>query len=68
MDPDPPSLILSFISLEFSQVLSLLILVALLICSALISGAEVAFFSLTPSDFLGDNGKRTNAQKLLLDY
>ncbi|TVZ26498.1 gliding motility-associated protein GldE [Gillisia sp. Hel_I_86] len=65
MDPDPPSLILSFISLEFSQVVSLVILVALLICSALISGAEVAFFSLTPSDFLGDNGKRTNAQKIV---
>lgn len=66
MDPDPPSLILSFISLEFSQVLSLLILVALLICSALISGAEVAFFSLSPSDFLGDNNKRTNAQKIVI--
>jgi putative hemolysin len=66
LDPDPPSLILSFISLEFSQVLSLLILVALLICSALISGAEVAFFSLSPSDFLGDNNKRTNAQKIVI--
>ena len=65
MDPDPPSLILSFISLEFTQVISLVILVALFICSALISGAEVAFFSLTPSDFLGDNGKRTNAQKIV---
>ena len=66
MDPDPPSLILSFISLEFSQVLSLILLVALLICSALISGAEVAFFSLTPSDFLGDSIKRTNAQKIVI--
>lgn len=66
MDPDPPSLFLSFIVLEFSQVISLLVLVALLICSALISGAEVAFFSLTPSDFLGDSGKRTNAQKIVI--
>ncbi len=66
MDPDPPSLFLSFILLEFSQVISLLVLVALLICSALISGAEVAFFSLTPSDFLGDSGKRTNAQKIVI--
>lgn len=65
MDPDPPSLILTFISLEFSQVISLVILVGLLICSALISGAEVAFFSLTPSDFIGDSGKRTNAQKIV---
>jgi len=66
LDPDPPSLILSFISLDFSQVLSLVTLIALLICSALISGAEVAFFSLTPSDFLGDSGKRTNAQKIVI--
>jgi Mg2+/Co2+ transporter CorB len=66
LDPDPPSLILSFISLEFSQVLSLVMLIVLLICSALISGAEVAFFSLTPADFLSDNGKRTNAQKIVV--
>lgn len=40
--------------------------VVLLICSALISGAEVAFFSLTPANFITDNGKRTNAQKIVV--
>lgn len=33
-----------------SASISLVVLVILLICSALVSGAEVAFFSLTPSD------------------
>lgn len=38
----------------------------LLICSALISGAEVAFFSLTPANFITENGKRSNAQKIVV--
>lgn len=41
-------------------------MLALLICSALISGAEVAFFSLTPSNFLTENGKRSNTQKIVV--
>ena len=41
-------------------------LFVLLICSALISGAEVAFFSLTPSNFITEEGKRTNAQKIVI--
>ncbi len=41
-------------------------LFVLLICSALISGAEVAFFSLTPANFITEEGKRTNAQKIVI--
>ncbi|HSP40788.1 MAG TPA: gliding motility-associated protein GldE [Gillisia sp.] len=41
-------------------------LLVLLICSALISGAEVAFFSLTPANFITENGKRSNAQKIVV--
>ena len=41
-------------------------MLVLLICSAMISGAEVAFFSLTPSNFLTDNGKRSNTQKIVV--
>lgn len=41
-------------------------LLVLLICSALISGAEVAFFSLTPANFITENGKRTNTQKIVV--
>ena len=50
MDLEPPSLL--FISLlSITHITSIVILLVLLICSALISGAEVAFFSLSPSDF-----------------
>jgi gliding motility-associated protein GldE len=37
--------------LDVTQITSAVLLLVLLACSALISGAEVAFFSLTPSDF-----------------
>lgn len=46
--------------------MGVVVLFALLICSALISGAEVAFFSLTPANFLSGNGRRTNAQKIVI--
>ncbi len=55
MDPEPyQQIVLSSInyfgSFSTSSAIHLAILLVLLLCSALISGAEVAFFSLTPSD------------------
>lgn len=56
MDTEPPGLL--FISLlNAPQITSLAVLVVLLVCSALISGAEVAFFSLSSSDFEGGTNK-----------
>lgn len=52
MDPDPEPLLILLLALDTSSILSLVALVILLTCSALISGAEVAFFSLSPSDLL----------------
>lgn len=52
MDPDPDPLLILLLALDTSSILSLVALVILLTCSALISGAEVAFFSLSPSDLL----------------
>lgn len=49
MDPDPPSLFLAAFNLTDAG--SIAVLLLLLFCSALISGAEVAFFSLTVTDF-----------------
>ncbi|WP_299217712.1 gliding motility-associated protein GldE [uncultured Dokdonia sp.] len=51
MDPDPEPLSL-FIVLAFNStiLISSILLILLLACSALISGAEVAFFSLTLTD------------------
>ncbi len=50
MDPDPASFITLLIAIDFSVVSGFALLFLLLICSALISGAEVALFSLTRTD------------------
>lgn len=50
MDPDPASCILLIMAIEVSVVISFALLFLLLVCSALISGAEVALFSLKRSD------------------
>lgn len=50
MDPEPLSLFPTFIAMESALVINICILVLLLLCSALISGAEVAFFGLSATD------------------
>ncbi len=50
MDPDPLSFLPYFISFDGAFVLKVGVLLLLLLCSALISGAEVAFFGLSPTD------------------
>ncbi|OUR91593.1 magnesium/cobalt efflux protein [Flavobacteriales bacterium 34_180_T64] len=65
MDPDPTSLIISILSSNVSLISGIILLIILLICSALISGAEVALFSLTRSDLDKGNIEKPNAFKLL---
>lgn len=67
MDSEPPSLILFWAVLDFSQLISYLVLLLLLLCSALISGAEVAFFSLSPADIITEDGKRSKAQQIVVN-
>lgn len=55
MDPEPPSLLLAGIP----QLIGVVALLVLLLFSALISGTEVAFFSLTPTDF-SDEERKSN--------
>ena len=50
MDPDPLSFLPYFVSIYGALVLKVGILVLMLLCSALISGAEVAFFGLSTTD------------------
>ncbi|WP_166960656.1 gliding motility-associated protein GldE [Yeosuana marina] len=50
MDPDPPSFKTLLMTIDFSIVSGLVLLFLLLFFSALISGAEVALFSLTRTD------------------
>ena len=50
MEPDPLSLVPYFITFTGAFALEITILIVLLMLSALISGAEVAFFGLSPTD------------------
>ncbi len=65
MDIEPPSLFLA-ISLESGHILSVLVLLILLVCSALISGAEIAFFSLTPTDFEEESSEKESPGNLII--
>jgi gliding motility-associated protein GldE len=66
LDPDPSSLFNTFLVIDFSQVFGIVVLLLLLICSALISGSEVALFSLTPSDFDVKDGNVSAKQQILI--
>ncbi|WP_066222068.1 gliding motility-associated protein GldE [Formosa haliotis] len=50
MDPDPSSILIFLSSINLPLIFGVILLCVLLICSALISGAEVALFSLTTTD------------------
>lgn len=67
MDPDPPSLLSLFIAVDYSMALGIVFVIILLFCSAVISGAEVAFFSLTPADFESDESKRTQKEQIVIN-
>lgn len=62
MDPDPTSFIALLIAIDFSVVSGFALLFLLLICSGLISGAEVALFSLTRTDI--DEGLEANSKRI----
>ncbi len=64
MDPDLSSF-LFLSSFGYPQLLSLLIIVILLVISALISGSEVALFSLTSTDFPEEKENYTSRQEIL---
>ena len=69
MDPDPEHLSLLIASFDIILALNGIILILLLISSALISGSEIAFFSLNQTDIneLSKNGKEKNEVVTLLE-
>ena len=69
MDPDPEHLSVLFASFDIILALNGIILILLLISSALISGSEIAFFSLNQTDIneLSKNGKEKNEVVTLLE-
>ncbi|MEC3906559.1 gliding motility-associated protein GldE [Tamlana sp. 2201CG12-4] len=70
MDPDPACFIFLINTIDVSVVFSFALLFLLLVCSALISGAEVAFFSLNMGDIqkgLDQKSKRIEIIATLLE-
>tara|TARA_R110002124_G_scaffold120895_6_gene279075 strand:- start:130769 stop:132079 length:1311 start_codon:yes stop_codon:yes gene_type:complete len=66
LDIEPPSLL--FIALlNYTYIISFSFLLILLLCSALISGAEVAFFSLSPTHFEDSNDKSPSKQLVIVE-
>lgn len=51
---------------DVSFIFELLVLFLMLLFSALISGSEVAFFSLSPTDIRGVKGNKSNRAKLMI--
>ncbi|OIQ29972.1 MAG: magnesium/cobalt efflux protein [Bacteroidetes bacterium MedPE-SWsnd-G2] len=61
MDPEPTSFLFIAFQLNYTLIIGLTVLSLLLICSALISGVEVAVFSLSRSDI--ENGLERSPQR-----
>jgi putative hemolysin len=69
LDPDPENLLLLFSSIDLLTIVNSIILIALILSSALISGTEVAFFSLSQTDLneLSNDQKEENIIVKLLE-
>ncbi len=65
MDPDPFSLLLNFLVVDSTLVIKIVLLVLLLVCSALISGAEVAFFGLSSTEINDLQEKKSTKATLI---
>ena len=65
LEPEPHSFII-LLEITLPEILSLGFILLLLMCSALISGSEVALFSLKPSDFEVDENKMSSKEKVLV--
>lgn len=66
MDPDSHFLLVFFLSFNGVFVVKIIVLILLLICSALISGAEVALFGLSQTDINAIEEESTSRGKLIL--
>lgn len=64
MDLEPPSILLA---LEYTGGITLGIILLLLLCSALISASEVAFFSLTPTELTPEDDQKSKKLDLVAE-
>ncbi|MBE7645214.1 gliding motility-associated protein GldE [Tenacibaculum finnmarkense genomovar ulcerans] len=69
MDTEPNSLFLAISNIDLLTIINSLVLLSLLICSALVSGAEVAFFSISSTQLneLSTTSKQKSNAVLLLE-
>ena len=65
MDPDPLSIFIIFLDIEGSFWIQIILLVFLLITSGLVSGAEVAFFSLTKEVLDSEEEKKSRQMEII---
>ena len=65
MDPEPIRFLSIFTTIDLSIVLGVVLLIILLLCSALISGAEVALFSLSRKDIETDELLQSNKVEII---
>jgi len=66
LDPEPSSLFSILLFIDTTSIIKLIVLVVLLACSALISGAEVAFFSLSQTDVNDVQDKKTTVGNIIV--
>lgn len=59
MDPDPEPLLIALFAFDVMHTVNLMVLLILLTFSALISGSEVALFSLTPADIKANEDSKS---------
>lgn len=68
MDTEPNSLLLAILTIDLLTIINCLLLLFLLICSALVSGTEVAFFSISQTqldEILSSSKEENSVVKLL---
>lgn len=65
MDPDPLSILITILDVQGSMLIQIILLVLLLITSGLVSGAEVAFFSLTKDLLDAEEEKKSRQMELI---
>jgi putative hemolysin len=65
LDPDPLSFLIIFLDVQGSLLIQFILLVLLLITSGLVSGAEVAFFSLTKEQLDSEAEKKSRQMDII---
>ncbi|MBT8211014.1 MAG: gliding motility-associated protein GldE [Eudoraea sp.] len=66
MDPDPHSLLIGLFAIDSALIIRVVIMLLLLFCSALISGAEVAFFGLSGTDINEIRESKSNKGRIVI--